>query len=213
MDEANAKKGSQIFFYRQDMKPIWRTLAVLLALFLLFAAVNLNKQVESVGKAAPPGEADAFKTLNLKTLDGGVFTAEDLGEYEVIVVDVWATWCFHCIEEMPTVAKFSDSLGRIFPDNKVLYIGLCTDLVDAEGNLNEELLGVARDISRKAGVHYPQLIADKEFNDAFTKPYIVGLPSIFYLDGDGNVIDQTGGLSANGYALQIINLLEERKEA
>ncbi len=213
MDETNAKKGSQIFFYRQDMKPIWRALAVLSVLFVLFAALHLNRQASSAGTAAPLGEAKAFKTLNLETLDGGVFTAEDLKEYEVIVVDVWATWCFHCVEEMPTVAKFSDSLGKIFPDNKVLYIGLCTDLVDAEGNLNEELLGVARDISDKAGVHYPQLIADRDFNNDFTAAYVVGLPTVFYLDGDGNVIAQTGGLSANGYTLQVINLLNEQGEA
>ena len=213
MDEAKAKEGSQIFFYRQDMKPIWRALAVLLVLFLLFAAVNLNKQVESAGSAAPLSEADAFKTLNLKTLDGGVFTAEDLSEYEVIVVDVWATWCFHCVEEMPTVAKFSDSLDEIFPDNKVLYIGLCVDLTDQEGNVNAELLEVARDISEKAGVHYPQLIADRAFNNDFSRVYATALPAIFYLDGEGNVIHHTGGLSANGYTLQIINLLQERKEA
>ncbi len=211
MKELLAKAGKEIFLYRQDMKPIWRFCAVTLAIFVVAAAVHLNWQGGLGGKTQPLDEVTTFQTLSLSTLDGGTFTAEDLADYDLIVVDIWATWCFHCVEEMPNAAQFSDSLETAFPDKKVLYMGVCTDLVDAEGNWNKELIKAAQDISANANVHYPQLIADKAFNDDFTMLYAQGLPAIFYLDGQGNILHQTGGLSGTGYALQVRNLLDAQQ--
>lgn len=207
MKERLAKAGKEIFLYRQDMKPIWRFSAVMLAIFVLFTAAHLNWQGGLGGKTQPLDEVTSFQTLRLETLDGETFTAAELAAYDVIIVDVWATWCFHCVEEMPNAARFSDSLGLAFPENKVLYMGICTDLVDEKGARNEALYQTAKDISAKANVHYPQLIADKAFNDSFTKLYAQALPAVFYLDGQGNILHSTGGLSETGYALQVRNLL------
>ena len=207
MKERLKKAGKEIYFYRQDMKPIWRFCAVMLAMFILFTAVHLNWQGGLGGKSKPLTDVTTFQTLSLSTLDGDTFTSEDLSAYDVIIVDIWATWCFHCVEEMPNAAKFSDSLGLAFPENKVLYIGVCTDLVDDNDVLKQELYQTAKDISLKANVHYPQLIADKAFNDDFTRHYAQALPTVFYLDGQGNILHSTGALSETGYVMKVRNLL------
>lgn len=208
MKELLVKIDKQIFFYRQDLKPIIRFAVVVMALFTAFAVMNLYWQGGLSGETKPLDTVTSFQTLDLATLDGGRFTAEDFIDYDLIVVDVWATWCPHCVEEMPAMASFSDSLEDLFPDHKVLYMGICTDIVDRNGKTDGALLKVAKDTSVNADVHYPQLIADKSFNEAFSNLYATALPAIFYLTGNGTIVHHSGGLSETGYALQISQLLD-----
>jgi|GEM_PF-1348234 len=205
-------KHQKLFFYRQDMRAIRRFSIAVLAAFVVFAEVHLNSQGSLRGTAQPLAQVTAFENLRLKALDGSVMETADFSDYDVIAVDVWATWCFHCVQEMPAMASFSDRLPELFPDRKVLYIGICTDLVKDDGTIDQDLLKTAEQISAEAGVHYPQLIADQQFNDAFTSLYVTGYPTIFYLDSAGRIIHSTGGLSETGLSLAISNLLEMEQE-
>lgn len=201
-------QNRKLFFYRQDMKAIRRFSIAVLILFIVFAEVHLNRQASLKGTAQPLDSVAAFEHLDLETLDGSRFTSADLKDYDVIAVDIWATWCFHCVQEMPAMASFSDQLPTVFPDQKVLYIGICTDLVKQDGSIDQDLAAEAKKISAEAGVHYPQLIADQSFNDEFTSLYVTGYPTIFYLNSAGQIIHTTGGLTESGLSLAISNLLE-----
>lgn len=197
----------ELFLYEEDMKPIRRFSVIVLILLAVLVMANLNWQGQLTGKTSPIDEVDIFKDFTLQTLDGEPYSADELREYDLVIVDIWATWCFHCVEDMPAMAKFSDALSVLFPGKKVLYLGICTDIVDTNGKTNEALLQTAREISQKAEVHYPQLVADKDFNERFTNRYVSGLPTLFYLDGSGNVIHETGSLSQSGFVLKINELL------
>jgi cytochrome c biogenesis protein CcmG, thiol:disulfide interchange protein DsbE len=57
-------------------------------------------------------EAPDFKVMNLATMD-----TVSLGEYRgsVTLVNIWATWCLPCRDEMPSMQALYDSLaGRGF---------------------------------------------------------------------------------------------------
>ncbi len=202
-----------LFVYREDVKGL-KVWGIVLALIFFVASAGFLSNIEaSAKKMTPLAEVEVFKTLDLATLDGERFTAAELAEYDIIVVDMWTTWCFHCVEEMPTMAKFSDSLEKTFPESKVLYLGIVNDVYDPDGTYHEDLLATARTISQKAGVHYPQLIGDVDFLNDFVGPYVDGFPTLFYLDGEGNVLDTTNALDTNGYILKIKALLEGQKGA
>lgn len=197
----------ELFFYREDMKAVRYVCYAMLVALSVFMLIFFNQQGAIVSATKPLSDVTDFKTLKLKTFDGDEFTSADIAEYDIVVVDMWATWCFHCVEDMPAAAQFSDMLDTAFPDNKVLYIGICTDIYDRNGDYDETIAATAQRISEKAGVHYPQLISDKEFNKEFCDLYATSLPTIYYLDSDGNIIHSTGALSPAGYTLQINNLL------
>lgn len=55
------------------------------------------------GEAAPVGTASelgSLKSFTAGTLDGGVFTQEDIAAKEVTVVNFWAMTCGPCIVEI-----------------------------------------------------------------------------------------------------------------
>ena len=56
------------------------------------------------------------------TLEEEPFTLEDFADYDVVVINFWATWCGPCVMEMPDLAEFEKEL----PDN-VRLITCCID--------------------------------------------------------------------------------------
>ena len=211
MESKFVKGGSVFFLYRQDLKSVWRLSLVAAVLFSVLALINFNLQGAQAGNTKPLSEVTAFQHLELATFDDGVFTSEMLRQYDLIIVDLWETECFHCVDEMPAMAQFSNSLSTLFPKNKVLYLGICTNIIGDDDVVDQTILETAKRISNNANVHYPQLISNAAFFKEVICPYITGFPTIFYLDGDGNILHQTGGLTENGYLLQINSLLDAKK--
>lgn len=81
-------------------------------------------------------------SLRGQTLDGGQFDLADL-RGEVVVLNVWASWCPPCRKESPTLAKVSGQLA----DSGVSFVGL--NLKDSPE--------AARAFVRKVGIDYPSV--------------------------------------------------------
>lgn len=68
------------------------------------------------GQGAPASNQDAMQVwvgkniadLTVQTLDGEVQKLSDLKGGKPVVLNVWATWCPPCLQEMPTL----DALGK-----------------------------------------------------------------------------------------------------
>jgi thiol-disulfide isomerase/thioredoxin len=50
---------------------------------------------------------DPVGNLQLETIDGRLVTLVDL-QGKVVLIDFWATWCFPCVQEMPSLKKLHD---------------------------------------------------------------------------------------------------------
>jgi peroxiredoxin len=84
---------------------------------------------------------------------------------QVLVLNVWATWCPPCRLEMPGLSK----LQRQFRERDVLVVGL---------NVNEDGLEAARSFVEESNITYPQIdgrrIAYQHFpGDAIPRTYLV----------------------------------------
>ena len=122
-----------------------------------------------VGKPSP-----AFRYENAK---GGETALADLkGKY--VYIDVWATWCGPCRQEIPYLQKVEEE----FKGKNVTFVSLSIDNIKDHDKwkkmVEEKSLG---------GI---QLFADNDWKSAFTQAYgINSIPRFILIDPKGNVVD------------------------
>jgi len=142
------------------------TILVLLAAAagILYAVVSFNKQevVEmKKGVAAPD--------FTLETLDGKSVTLSDL-KGKVVLLNVWATWCAPCREEMPAIQQAYDAYKDA--GLEVLGVNLRENNITVKGFANEFKLT------------FPILL-DKEAKVGVDLYKVVPIPTSFFIDKDG----------------------------
>lgn len=130
----------------------------------------------------------------------GSFTSVDMDGLEVsdalfankdvTVVNVWATFCGPCIEEMPELAAWADDM----PDN-VQIIGIVIDTPPAGTEADDaietwggdpENLAIAKRICDESGVNYINVLANGSVMENFEN--VVAVPTTFIVDSSGNLI-------------------------
>jgi len=106
---------------RRARRPRQRASALLAALLLLLVTGCGDADGNSP-RALPPTPGNPAPAWEGRTLDGEVVSLEDL-RGQVVVLNVWATWCAPCIREMPAL----DRLERTYRDRGVRVVGASVD--------------------------------------------------------------------------------------
>ena len=131
---------------------------------LLIAALTFSAALAEIGLTD-------FTTTDM---EGNIVTQEIFADYDLTVVNLWATWCGYCIEEMPELAKFKDML----PEN-VNFITLCED-----AHLDMDL---ANEILTVSGANFQTLINTQEIYDQFFY-LITAFPTTVFLNSEGVLV-------------------------
>ena len=135
-----------------------------------------SSEEQKIGENGFPVNIPQFTT---KDMDGNKVTNDIFAEYDLTVVNFWATYCNPCIDELPELAEWKKEL----PDN-VNLIGLLVD-VDEKGS---EQYKLAEKIISQTGADYQHLIATEEFDDIISN--LVGVPTTFFVDSTGKIIGE-----------------------
>ena len=123
-----------------------------------------------------PVNMPEFSTTDM---DGNKVTNDTFADYDLTVVNFWATYCNPCIDELPELTEWKKEL----PDN-VNLIGFLVD-VDEKGSDQYKL---AEKIIKETGADYQHLIATEEFDDMISN--LVGVPTTFFVDSTGKIIGE-----------------------
>ncbi len=144
------------------------------------AAASGDGAAVEVGRPAPAYAATA--------LDGGPSSLEAL-RGQVVLLNVWATWCIPCRTEMPAL----EALHQKYRTAGLKVIGVSIDAAaDAE-----RVKGFARDL----GVTYPLwLDGEDRVSGVF---FAVGVPTTYLIGKDGTLLwRKMGGLEMNDPTLE-----------
>lgn len=116
---------------------------------------------------------------NIDLIDSKVFNEilED-NEGKVIVVNVWATWCVPCVEEMPDLVKLSDS----YESGNVKVIGISIDYP-------EEIQSKILPFIKKNKINFPVYVNNFKNDEALinflNKDWSGAIPVTFVYDKTG----------------------------
>ncbi|WP_168198250.1 TlpA family protein disulfide reductase [Crassaminicella thermophila] len=140
-----------------------------------------------------------FKT---KTIDGKEIDSSIFKDYELTMVNIWATYCGPCIEEMPDIQMLYDEVK----EENINVIGIVFDTPDEE---NEAL---AKEILEKKGAKFVNIIPDEKLIEGVLKD-ISGVPTTIFVDKKGNTVGKTivGSRSKEEYKKEIYERLESLK--
>jgi peroxiredoxin len=150
-------------------------------------------------KAAPPALPDfppAVSVAPLKDATGASFKLADFFG-KVMVVNLWATWCGPCRQEIPELVK----LHKEFHSRGVEMIGLSTENPDASA---EKVRKFIQDFQ----IDYRIGWAPVELSAPLMQGYDA-IPQIFVITRDGRILKHFVGFSPANTSAQLKQALED----
>ena len=118
------------------------------------------------------GTVISFETTDL---DGNPVRSEDIfKDHEVTMVNLWATWCHNCINEMTELGEMAERLA----EKNVAVVGICQDA--------DEELDTCREILKEHNVTYFNLMPFDNLDEIFG--WNGSLPTSYFFDSNGTLM-------------------------
>ncbi len=136
-------------------------------------------------EAADEGTA-AVGEFSMQDIEGQTYTQEMFADYELTMVNVFATWCSPCISEIPDLQKLWEEMEG----QGVNVVGIVLDGIGSSGSADENAVETAKLIADYTGASYPFLIPDKSYLNGRLSG-ISAVPETFFVDKEGNFVGET----------------------
>ena len=121
------------------------------------------------------GDVLSFETTDL---DGNPVKSEDLfAGHKVTMINVWGTWCTHCIIELPDLEELSNELEG----KGCQLVGLCDDALGGD----EAILNEAKQILEENGVTYTNIVQTEDLRQTLQ---LSAFPTTYFVDSEGKVL-------------------------
>lgn len=139
-----------------------------------------------------PADREAAPDFGGPLLDGGEFRLADAAG-EVVVLNVWASWCPPCRKEAPDLQQVSEDLA----DEGVRFVGVNTKDTDRQAQAYEDEFGIT----------FPSVVDPKgEALLAFRDTMPPGsIPSTIVVDRDGRLAALALGAISGGTLRDIVS--------
>lgn len=151
--------------------------------FLMSGALAAG-MFSAVPVTADAGTDTEFE-FTMEDIEGEEYTEEVFGEARLTLVNVFATWCGPCIQEIPELQKLSEEMK----DEEVQVIGIVMDTGSLE-KPDEEAVETAKLLAELTEAEYPFLIPDEGMmNDRLSG--IQAYPETFFVNEEGKIVGET----------------------
>ncbi len=141
--------------------------------------ILLQSKKSSFDLAGKPQFKKGVRAPNFKLpdLNGKMMSLTDY-RGRVVLLNIWATWCAPCVEEMPSMEKLHQELK----DEKFVILAVSIDEPGAE---------VVRPFMKKHKLNFPALI---DSAGILTQLYRTsGVPESFIIDKQGRILEEIIG--------------------
>lgn len=143
-------------------------------------------------------EAVAFEGQDL---EGNTVSQEICTQSKLTMINVWATYCNPCLNEMPELGE----LVQEYDTSDFQLIGIVSDVVEGQ---DEDALAYAADLVEETGADYPHLLLNESLYSGLLAE-VSAVPTTFFLNEKGEVLDVVvGAMDKSHWKEKIDGLLE-----
>lgn len=161
-----------------------RVTALILAALLLTGCAQKETGQET-GQDAGEEKSGVLSSFTATDLEDNEVSQEILADYDLTLVNVWATFCGPCLREMPSLGE----LAAEYQPQGVNIIGIVSDTLTSEGELDEDQVDLARDLVEETKAEYTHLLPSQDLFGLLGQIYAV--PTTFFVDSEGNQVGDT----------------------
>ncbi len=123
-------------------------------------------------------------TFTMTDVQGNIYTESMFADYDLTLVNVFATWCSPCVQEMPEL----EALRQEY-EEKGVRLGIAAVVLDAKtaAGTDENAVQLAQMLAEKINAGFPFLIPDEtDMNGRLVG--IESVPESFFVDSEGNIV-------------------------
>lgn len=134
-------------------------------------------------------------------MEGSEISAEIFEDSKVTMINVWATYCNPCLNEMPELGELA---GEYDPGDFQI-IGVISDVQEGA---DQETLEYAQGLIEETKAAYPHLLLNESIYNALLKE-VTAVPTTMFCDKNGVILDTVIGARDKEQWEEIINGLLE----
>lgn len=164
-------------------------------------AGEAGKAAEKTSKAAE-NASQAGIVFEGQDMEGNPVSSDIFSGSRLTMVNVWATYCSPCLNEMPELGE----LAKEYDTEDFQIIGVVSNVPE---DADEEKQGLVEVLIGQTGADYPHLLSNQSLNDGLLAD-VVAVPTTFFIDQEGNLLDTVVGAKEKSVWKEMIDgFLEE----
>ncbi len=150
----------------------------------------------SSAPSKPSTTQGSIGSFTMTDLNGNTANQSILSNYKLTMINVWATYCNPCIEEIPAISSVYNQVKS----KGVNIIGVASD---GAGKTD-----VVKEIVSKTGATYKMYIPSSSMLQNSFMSDISFVPTTFFVDQNGNIVGKvTGSKSADAWLKTVNDML------
>lgn len=126
--------------------------------------------------------AGVMSAFTATDLDGNEINSAIFSDYGLTMVNIWATFCGPCIDEMPDLGEIHAEYG----EKGFQIIGLVADTLNQDGTVDPSQADIAREIVEQTGAHYRHLLPSSDLFGILSQA--TSVPTTFFVDENGSQV-------------------------
>lgn len=150
----------------------------------------------------PPAEEEAapiYITFEGTDLEGNPVSQEIFTQSKLTMVNVWATFCNPCLNEMPGLGE----LAAEHDAEEFQIIGVVSDVREGDDQ------ALVESLVQETGANYPHLLANDSLDQALLSG-VSSVPTTFFFDGEGAYLGGVIGSAEKSAWEELIHELLEK---
>lgn len=146
----------------------------ILLILALFTGCSSKTAIPEDKIPKPSSEYGWITDFSTHTLSGKNVTDQLFSDHDLTMINIWATWCPPCVNELPELQELYENL-----DANVNLISICTDL--------DEQRDTAQLLVDEYGINFDILAPDDGLDSAILNR-ITSFPTTIFVDSDGTIV-------------------------